>query len=149
MNLTPFVEAVGADVKALKAKDGELERSLTGLQQTVSGLNQGAIINDTQTASQSTWSAQKISQAITKAVSDAKLAVKNELVNGSSQALDTLNELAVALNNDPNYAANVATALSKKLSLDAQTLTDTQKRQVFTNLGVPSDLLSVYNAAKA
>jgi len=37
------------------------------------------------------------------------------LINGAGSALDTLNELAAALGNDPNFAATTATALAAKL----------------------------------
>lgn len=119
------------------------------MRQSVESLSQGAVINDVQTQTNHTWSAQKINQAIQKAVNDAKTALKNDLVNGAGSALDTLNELASALNNDPNYANTVATSLSKKLSIEAQTLSSEQQRQVLTNLGMPSDLLAIYNQAKA
>lgn len=41
------------------------------------------------------------------------------LVNSSPSTLDTLNELAAALGNDPNFAASMATALGNKQPLDA------------------------------
>lgn len=44
------------------------------------------------------------------------------LVNSSPATLDTLNELAAALGNDPNFATTITTALGNKQPLD-QTLT--------------------------
>lgn len=44
------------------------------------------------------------------------------LVNSSPATLDTLNELAAALGNDPNFATTIATALGNKQPID-QTLT--------------------------
>lgn len=44
------------------------------------------------------------------------------LVNSSPATLDTLNELAAALGNDPNFATSMATALGNKQPID-QTLT--------------------------
>lgn len=41
------------------------------------------------------------------------------LVNSSPATLDTLNELATALGNDPNFATSMATALGNKQPLDA------------------------------
>ena len=41
------------------------------------------------------------------------------LVNASPGTLDTLNELAVALGNDPNFATTITTALAGKQPLDA------------------------------
>lgn len=149
MNLTAFVQAVGSDVKALKAQDNELQNSLSQVQSTLTSLSSTSLIADNDTLSNKTWSAQKINDKITQAVNAAKLAVKNDIVNGAGSALDTLKELSVALGNDPNYAANVASALAKRVSVEEQTLTPTQKAQVLTNLGLPSDLLAIYNAAKA
>lgn len=38
-----------------------------------------------------------------------------EVVDSAPQALDTLKEIATAINNDPNYATTVTTALAGKL----------------------------------
>lgn len=38
-----------------------------------------------------------------------------EIINGSPEALDTLQELAAALGNDPNFAATIATEIGKKV----------------------------------
>ncbi len=46
-------------------------------------------------------------------------AVVAALVNSSPATLDTLNELATALGNDPNFATTITTALSGKQPLDA------------------------------
>ncbi|WP_334311397.1 phage tail fiber protein [Pectobacterium sp. A5351] len=45
------------------------------------------------------------------------------LVNGAPAALDTLQELAKAMGNDPNFSATVLGELAKKLSLSGGTLT--------------------------
>ncbi|MER0045516.1 tail fiber protein [Pectobacterium odoriferum] len=45
------------------------------------------------------------------------------LVNGAPAALDTLQELAKSLGNDPNFSATVLNELAKKLSLSGGTLT--------------------------
>jgi len=47
----------------------------------------------------------------------------NDLVGNSPQALNTLNELAAALNNDANFASSVITTLNGKLSLAGGTMT--------------------------
>ncbi|WP_197435402.1 hypothetical protein [Agrobacterium vitis] len=66
------------------------------------------------------------------------------LVNSSPAALDTLNELATALGNDPNFATTMSTALGNRLRVDtaAQGLTDTQKANGRTNMGLGSAALS-------
>lgn len=59
------------------------------------------------------------------------------LVNSSPAALDTLNELAAALGDDPNFAATMTTALANRLRFDAaQSLTSGQMAQALLNLGV-------------
>ena len=61
----------------------------------------------------------------------------SNLVNGSPAALDTLQELAAALGNDPAFANTMATAMGNRLRFDAaQVLTGPQKAQGLTNLGV-------------
>ena len=47
------------------------------------------------------------------------------LVNGAPTTLNQLNELANALNNDPNYSTTITTALSTKLPLAGGTMTGT------------------------
>lgn len=59
------------------------------------------------------------------------------LVDSSPSALDTLNELATALGDDPNFATTMTTALANRLRFDAaQSLTSGQKAQALLNLGV-------------
>ncbi|HWT62355.1 MAG TPA: hypothetical protein VN150_07185, partial [Ochrobactrum sp.] len=57
--------------------------------------------------------ADEVATAIKKAVDD--------LVNGSGAALDTLKELADALGNDPDFAANVSKALGVRVRVDTAT----------------------------
>lgn len=62
----------------------------------------------------------------------------NALINGASEALDTLNELAEALNNDPNFATTMSTSLANRLriDIDSQGLSPIQKLNAKTNLGI-------------
>ncbi|EJN31772.1 phage-related tail fiber protein [Pseudomonas sp. GM78] len=55
---------------------------------------------------------------------DAALAA---LVNSSPAALDTLNELALALGNDPNFAATITNLLAQKAPIASPTLTGVPK----------------------
>lgn len=62
-------------------------------------------------------------QYLTTAECNSLIAIAvSALVNSSPATLDTLNELAAALGNDPNFASSMATALGNKQPLD-QTLT--------------------------
>ncbi len=64
-----------------------------------------------------------------------QVAIAN-LVSSSPSTLDTLNELATALGNDPNFSASVSAALGFRLRFDAaQALTAPQRAQVYSNLG--------------
>ena len=61
----------------------------------------------------------------------------SNLVASAPATLDTLNELAAALGNDPNYATTISTALGNRLRVDInnQGLNTTQQANGRTNLG--------------
>lgn len=155
-----LAQAIGADIKDVRTKQGDLT-SLTTVAKgnLVAAINElkaalasaGAAIDDAATngATTVTWSADKIFDTIEA----AKLAVKNDLVSGAGAALDTLNELAAALGNDPTFAATMATELSNRVRYDAaQTLSAAQKTQACNNIGVgepETDFVAVFNLAKA
>ena len=176
LKIAALITAVGGDVKALTTKIGDTT-SLT----TTAKANLVAAINEVQAAVATlqagsttindaagngdvnvTWSADKIHDEIVAAVT----AAKNDLLGGAGAALDTLKELADALNNDATYATNIAAMLTKRLAVDAmQTFTnaeklqgrenigaasDTELQQLKTDLGnVDADLVALYNTAKA
>ena len=48
----------------------------------------------------------------------------NDIIDGAPAALDTLNELAAALNDDENFASTVTTALNARLKVQTQTAAD-------------------------
>ena len=164
-----LAQAVGGDVKALTAAQGSLsalgtttKTSLvaainelkTALDNAVTG---GVTIDDAagDGATGVTWSADKIVDAIEV----AKTAVKNDLTAGAAAALDTLSELAAALNNDPAFAATIAAEIANRVRFDAaQTLTQPQMAQARANIGAQSaaaigdpdhDFVADYTAAKA
>ena len=165
--LIALAQAIGADIKSLRQADGSLSSlATTAKSSLVAAINElhslagaggGAAINDTagDGATTVTWSANKIFDTIEA----AKLAVKNELVNGAGAALDTLNELAAALGNDPSFAATIAAEVANRVRYDAaQTLTAQQRAQARANIGAQSaadignpdrDLVADYNTAKA
>ena len=164
-----LAQAMGTDVKALTAAQGSLsalgtttKTSLvaainelkTALDNAVTG---GVTIDDAagDGATGVTWSADKIVDAIEV----AKTAVKNDLTAGAAAALDTLSELAAALNNDPAFAATIAAEIANRVRFDAaQTLTQPQMAQARANIGAQSaaaigdpdhDFVADYTAAKA
>ena len=165
--LISLAQAIGADVKAIRAAAGTLSSlnttnkaslvaAINELQALVAG-SAGVTINDTagDGATTVTWSADKIFDTIEA----AKLAVKNDLTAGAAAALDTLSELAAALNNDPAFAATIAAEIANRVRYDAaQTLTQPQMAQARANIGAQSaaaigdpdrDLVADYTAAKA
>lgn len=155
-----LAQAIGADVKTLTANAGTLS-GLTTVAKTslVAAINElvtatssaGAQINDTAGNGNTTvtWSADKIYDSIEA----AKTAVTNSLVNGAATTLDTLNELAAALNNDPSFSATIATQIANRVRFDAaQTLTTPQQAQACANIGIGDperDLAAAYTTAKA
>ena len=155
-----LANAIGADVKTLTANAGSLS-ALTTVAKTslVAAINElaaatasaGAQINDTAGNGDTlvTWSADKIYDSIEA----AKTAVTNSLVNGAGAALDTLNELSAALNNDPAFATTLATQIAARVRFDAaQTLTVPQQAQACANIGIGDperDLAAAYTTAKA
>ena len=166
--LIALAQAIGADVKALLAAQGSLSAlATTAKANLVAAINElktavdaaaggGVSIDDGagDGATGVTWSADKIFDAIEA----AKTAVKNDLTAGAAAALDTLSELAAALNNDPAFAATIAAEIANRVRFDAaQVLTAPQQTQARANIaaygaaeiGNPdADLVAAYNAAK-
>ena len=99
----------------------------------------GASINDETVAASTTWSSSKIDSTIDLDVS----AAISSLVDGADPALDTLKELAVALQDNDSDIGAITTALDHRVRFDAaQTLTDPEKVQARSNIGAgTSDLV--------
>ena len=167
--LIALAQAMGADVKALLQAQGSLSAlSTTAKNNLVAAINElktavdaaaggGVSIDDGagDGATGVTWSANKIHDTIEA----AKLAVKNDLTAGAAAALDTLSELAAALNNDPAFATTIAAEIANRVRFDAaQTLTAPQQTQARANIGAQSaaaigdpdhNFVADYTAAKA
>lgn len=89
----------------------------------------GTAINDAATNTTDAWSSQKIADEISDAIT--------ALVDGAPGALDTLNEIAAALNDDAGTVSALTTAVGNRLRFDAaQSLSGPQKAQALTNLGI-------------
>lgn len=158
--LTALAQAIGADVKILRDRQGDLTSlSTTAKGSLVAAINEifalvgagGVQINDSAGNGDTgvTWSADKIFDTIEL----AKAAVKSDLIGGASAALDTFKELQDALGNDPTFAATISTALTKRVRIDAvQTLTTAERLQACQNIGIgdpEADFVAAYNTAKA
>ena len=164
-----LAQAIGGDIKTLTVAQGSLTSlTTTAKSNLVAAINElksitdglaggGAAINDAAGDGDTTvtWSADKIFDSIAA----AKAALKNELLDGAGAALDTLNELADALNNDPNFAATIAAEIANRVRYDAaQALSEPQKAQARVNIGAQAasdvgdtdrDFVGDYNTAKA
>ncbi len=101
-DLISYITAQVADKATLVA--GKIPESL--LNSFSASLLQALINDSSNNATDRTWSASKINTAINSAVA--------ALVASSPAALDTLNELATALGNDPNFASTITNALAGK-----------------------------------
>lgn len=85
-------------------------------------------IDDSSTSTTTAWSSSKTSSEIAAATA--------ALVDAAPGALDTLNELAAALGDNPNFATELSAAVAARVRYDAaQTLTAPQQAQARTNIG--------------
>lgn len=83
------------------------------------------------TVTDKTYSASKITNLIAAAVAG--------LVDSSPATMNTLNELAAALDNDPSFATTISTALGNRVRVDAaQTFTAPEQAQARDNIGAAS-----------
>lgn len=153
-----LAQAIGADVKALRAERGNLASlSTTAKSNLVDAINEiysivgnGATINDSAGNGNTTvtWSADKIYDSIEA----AKVAVQDSILGGASAAYDTLLELEQLTTSNSSTATALATAVNNRVRYDAaQTLTTAQQLQACTNIGIgnpESDFSATYSAAK-
>ncbi len=150
-NVLALAQRVGAEDKALRTLLNGNAGNLAALTTTaksnlVVALNElhAAIagssgIDDGTTSSSSTWSSTKITASIQAAI--------DALVASAPGLLNTLDELAAALGDDPNFAATTATALGNRLRVDVnnQGLDGTRQANGRTNIGAAaaSDLATL------
>lgn len=92
-------------------------------------------IDDANVSTTTTYSSSKITSEITA----AKQAVKDELLNGAGEAVDTLKELADLINVNKDAIEALEEIAAGHVRYDAaQELTDEQKTQARTNIGAVS-----------
>lgn len=99
----------------------ESEDVIAAHRSAVASANQAAIYANREgdTAKEKASLADAAAQAANTAattIDDKMQTAINKLIAGAPDALDTLNELAAALGNDPNFATTIATELGKKLN---------------------------------
>ena len=133
-SIRTLLNANAADLSALTTTNKtNLVAAINELKTTMDGLGGGggggATINDASTASTTeTWSITKISSELTAAL--------DSILAGAPAALDTLDELAAAINDDASYAATITTALGNRVRVDINTqgLTTTEQQNARTNI---------------
>lgn len=139
-----FVE-IGTLFKGVDGRAGDLSSLSTTAKSTlVAAINEvknqvgaaGAQIIDTSPSTTTVYSSSKTDLQI----SDARAALKDEILGGASAAFDTLQELVDYFNNlDAENDADVAslfTAVGNRVRFDdAQTLTASEKIQANANIG--------------
>ena len=154
LNLVGAINELVSTVAALSSSSGAIDdasmSSTTTWSSTKTNSAVNALLGDILTTStEKTWSVDRINTAIAA----ASIQTKNDLVNGSAAALDTLKELADALGGDANFAATTAAALGKRLRFDAaQVLSAPEKAQACANIGVGDperNFLAVFTAGLA
>jgi len=155
--LIALAQAVGADIKATRGQVGDLSSLPTTTKASLAAALAelfeltNSLINDTagDGTLDATWSADKIHEELSLRLA----ALRTELTDGASGALDTFRELAAAMGDDPNFAQTIATGLSNRVRFDeAQVLSTAQKLQACQNIGIgdpETDFTAAYVAAKA
>lgn len=168
--LIALATAIGTETKSLRVGQGVLGSLNTSAKTNlVAAVNEvlaianaasggGVAINDAlgDGATTVTWSANKIYDELVAAIAG----LRSELLGPSAlAALNTFDELAAAMGDDPNFAATIATGLGNRVRVDAvQTFTEPQKLQARNNIGAvasvdignpDTDLVAVYNTARA
>lgn len=137
--LSSVIQAIGADIKALKTAKGDLS-SLNTTQKS----NLVGALNEIFTLASSNATQSDITTAIDS--------LKTEIMGvGVPEALNTLKEIATYVESDETLGVSLSTAVTKRVRFDdVQTLTTPEKLQVCTNIGIgnpDTDLVAVFNAA--
>jgi microcompartment protein CcmK/EutM len=138
-NVTNLATRVATEIKTLRTLINGNAADNTALITTAKGnlvaaINEVALatqnasgINDTATSTSTAWSSSKTNTEIQNRVA--------ALVASAPTTLDTLDELAAALGDDPNFGATITTALGNRVRFDAvQTLTGAQQQQARDNI---------------
>lgn len=160
-NVANLATRIATELKAQRTLINGNAADLSGLTTTskaslVAALNEvkasigpaGAQINDAAAGTTTVYSSTKTVAAIDAAIT--------ALVASSPATLDTLNELATALGNDPAFATTITTALGNRVRVDAaQAFTAPQQTQGRGNIGAASavdlgdpttDFVTTFNA---
>jgi hypothetical protein len=92
-------------------------QTLTDIQNASSGILANAVLTGIPTAPTAPAGTNTTQIATTAYVTDSVSTAVNAVIDAAPSALNTLNELAAALNDDASFASTIATSLSSKASL--------------------------------
>jgi hypothetical protein len=159
MGLINTIDTEMGDLNTLStAAKSSLVAALNEVKAQVNAIDLEAIIDDTQTDTDTTWSSTKISQTITAAI--------DQVVGGAPGTLNTLQELAAALQDNPGALSALQAIQAKSVRVDIdQTFTAAEKARGRANIGAAaqadlddhvastgnigaSDFVATYNNAK-
>lgn len=106
---------------------------VSAINEVLSSVNAASSIDDASTATSSTWSSAKIAADLSAAISN--------LATGAPATLDTINEIAAALEDNPDVLAALRTLI---------TANQTAITTLAANVGnTDADLVAAYNTAKS
>lgn len=137
--ITSLATTIAAEVNQINTNAGALASlTTTNKASLVAALNElkaaldaidAAAINDASSSSTTeTWSINKISLEISNAV--------DAIIDGAPGALDTLNEIAAALQDDAGTVTDILSAQAKRVAVDqVQSFTGPEQSQARTNIG--------------
>lgn len=145
-SITAFVQRVGQDIGSLTNKIGDV-----GALKTTDKTSVVSALNELKTNVANIKVG--VDEAFVESISTQKVKAEiDKLVAGAPDALNTLKELADAVQDGSTTAQAVATKLNTKLSFDEpQSLTAQQQKQACNNLGLGDtsvNLLAIYITAK-
>lgn len=142
-SIAAFANRAGEDVgnlqELLNGRSSDLS-ALTTTQKSnlVVALNEvnatiNSAIDDGATNLASTWSSSKINEEINAEITSAT----NSIIANAPGALNTLNEIAAALNDDPNVVSTLLSQQAKRVAVNTtQSFTTAEKLQGCNNLGI-------------
>ncbi len=140
--ITSLATSVAAQCNSLSTSIGTLANlsttnkanlvaALNELNNALTSLDVPELDDDASSGSDVTWSVDKIKASIAAAIAG--------LVDGAPGVLDTLNELAAALGDDPDVISDILSAQALRVRVDAsQSFDGTQQAQGRANIGAQS-----------
>ncbi len=148
-DMTQFAQQTGEDIQFINNKIGDVQQLTTNAKVVVPAINE---LKQSVKNINANLGGASLDEKLANTKAEAKAEIKQEILDGSPTALDTLKELSEALNNDPNFGTTLAKKLNNKVDFaKAQSLTQAQKKQARENIGIvapQTTLLQSYLTAR-